>query len=197
MTPAQQRTYDAFQKCSDGGLTVQIEYVRQDGSYRYRAIGEPHRTALFRQCLTRERLEGWKDQTDFKLDPKLGVLVAPEPKVLLRHAYFTKTRPVGTVTGTTMPPEVSRFQIGDEVVLFLGVDKSGRVLHGKFRWLRPDGGLAVEQARRLTEGPGEGTWTWFAQILAPAHLRVAGTWAVETYFDDQLVGRYEFLVVKP
>ena len=196
MTVAQQRAYEAFEKCTDGALTVQILEVSQDGSSRYRWTGEAHRAALFQQCLTRERVEATREQSTFKFDPTLGAFEPPGPAVFVQHAYFTTARPVGTVTATTMPPAASKFRVNDEVVFFLGIRKSGRTWQGKFRWLLPDGSVAIEHVRRLADGTGEGSWTWFTQALAPDQVQTSGTWVLETYFDDRLVGRYEFLVVR-
>jgi hypothetical protein len=195
MTAAQEATYRAIQKCSSAGMSVQIDDVRQDGTYRAHVRGEPQQHVEFEECVRQERSAAWKDRSSYKFDSSLGAFVPPERRALVLHAYFTTVHPpAGKLTGVTVPPAVSKFRLNEQVVFFLGVQRSGRVMHGRFRWLRPDSSPELEQALTLSDAPGNVTWSWYAQTLPAGRLDAPGTWALEAYFDDEFVGRYEFVV---
>jgi hypothetical protein len=195
MTPAQQRTWDAFHKCSAHTPTVRLDYIRQDGTYRYFYHGGADQKAM-QECMQKERIEASKARFSFEFNPGLGAFTRTEPKRLVRDAYFTTIQPVGTLTASNMPAATSTFKVNQQVIFFLGLHKSGRILQGQFRWFRPDGTLASQQDRTLRDDPDDTrTWTWHTQILPPARLQSPGTWTVAAYLDGQLVGRYEFSVV--
>ena len=132
--------------------------------------------------------------SNFAFDPSLGAF-ALEHKSLVRYAFFTVGQPTGRVSSSSLPAVSTTFKVGQEVIFFLVLDKSGQPLAGKFRWLRPDGTLEAEQNRSLPEGDGFGRWTWYTQILPGPRLQVSGKWAVEAYLNSQLIGQYEFTAV--
>jgi hypothetical protein len=193
MTPAQQRTWDAFHKCAAFTPTVRLDYIREDGSYHYRYLSEADHNSM-RDCMRKEHIEASKAQFTFRFDPALGAFTPPEPRSLVRHAYFTRVQPTGRLTSTSLPPATGSFVMDQPVIFFLALHRSEQVLQGTFKWYRPDGTLDSQQKRTFRTAEGEGEWTWYTQLLPSGRLQTPGTWALETYLNEQLIGRYQFLV---
>jgi hypothetical protein len=195
LTPAQERTWDAFHKCSPYARTVNLLEVREDGSYRYSYVSEGE-NASFKECMKKEQGEAMKAQVAFKFDPAVGALTPPDAKYLVRHAYLTDAPPLeGKLQG--LPPKTTSFRSDQLVTFFLGLNRSGQDVRGTFTWYRPDGTVESQQERTLKNIAGSSDWIWYTQALPAAHARAPGTWAVEASINNQVIGRYEFRVAGP
>jgi hypothetical protein len=194
MTAAQERTWDAFHKCSAFAPSVRLNTIREDGSYRYSYGSEMDHNAM-RDCMRRERIDAAKAQFTFRFDPALGAFTPPEPRTLIRFAHLASLEPTGTLTESTVPPATTTFTANQPVIFFLGLHNSEQVLKGRFKWFRPGGALELQQSRALRSAKGTGDWSWYTQVLPARRVQESGTWALEAYLNDQLIGRYEFRVV--
>ena len=195
MTPAQERTWDAFHKCSPYAPTVNLLGIREDGTYRYSYVSEGD-NASFKRCMQREQGEALKAQVAFKFDPAVGALTPPDAKYLVRQAYLTDAPPPeGKLQG--LPPKATSFRSNQPVTFFLGLNRSGQDVQGRFTWYRPSGSVEAQQERRLKDIAGSSEWVWYTQALPAARVREPGTWALEVSINSQVIGRYEFRVVAP
>jgi len=195
MTPAQERTWDAFHKCSPFARTVNLIEVREDGTYRYTYSSEGE-NASFKECMKKEQGEALKAQVAFKFDPAVGALTPPDAKYLVRHAYLTDAPPPeGKLQG--LPPKTTSFRANQSVTFFLGLNRSGQDAHGTFTWYRPNGSVESQQERTLKNVAGSSEWAWYTQVLPAARVREPGTWVLEASINNQVIGRYEFRVVGP
>jgi hypothetical protein len=195
MTPAQERTWDAFHKCSPYARTVNLVDVREDGTYRYTYSSEGE-TAAFKECMKKEQSEALKAQVAFKFDPAVGALTPPDAKYLVLHAYLTDAPP-REGTPQSLPPKTISFRANQPVTFFLDLNRSWRDVQGKFTWYRPNGSVESQQERTLKDVAGSSDWGWYTQALPAAPVREPGAWVLEASINNQAIGRYEFRVVGP
>ena len=181
-TPAQDRALDAWAKCGSAGGGM-LGHIEPDGRIHYSVINSTANIKFIEECLARERQP-----------PAAADYAAVPVRQLVRHAHFVAVAPTAPLH--EMPPKADRFAVGAPIPFFLVLHNSTRELRAEFKWYRPDGQLAYEDARTLrdVEGAGPGSGYWTVATLPRAHVQQVGRWRLEVYLDNELVERSDFRV---
>jgi hypothetical protein len=176
-TPEQDIVWELGKKC-EGNIYTLTE-VHPDGSYVVRGAANVIDFRPFFECMHREQGAWWAS--------------AP-PNRLVAAAFVTDEPPAAGSPSPDPPKGIPRFERNRPVTFFYVLYKSGRVLQERLRWVRPDGGLEHESSRRLGEGTGTSTRTRHTTSLRADQVRDPGTWRVELFLNEELVGTYPFEV---
>jgi hypothetical protein len=180
-SPQQDATWAAMKPC-DHFPGVSIDRVEPNGKYWVKQ-NNPGNWQRFQECVAQQRI-----------DTSRARFVNSTPKDLIYHAYLIKeSPPSGRLKDAPSP--VTDFHADSPVSFYYVLWQSGRTLHAKFKWYRPDGTLAGQQDRSLRDSRTPGTTrTWFVQTLPSIQVQQSGTWALEFFIENQLIDRYNFTV---
>jgi len=179
-TPQQEAGLDAMRAC-DHFPGVWIDRVEADGRYFVKQNNEGN-WRLFQECVAKYRVDASRAQ-----------YAKAEPKDVVYRAHFIKAAPPSGLL-IQVPSAVTEFKPEQPVTFFLNVYRSGHDYMAKWKWYKPGGILVLQQDSIIREGTGKTTRTWTTQVLPSVNVQDPGEWSLEVSLDNQVVGRYPFLV---